>query len=121
MAGKKRSGKPKTQDSAASASASGNGSGAESAQVTSPAKSPVASGPGSPVQGNFEGPPTKVANSSYLTGSDPSISGDGTEVVKTDGYLEDHRDYFGQRFAHFKRWVRDIEVSEGGIDKFSRG
>ncbi|KAJ2332719.1 alpha-1,4-glucan branching enzyme, partial [Coemansia sp. RSA 2681] len=78
--------------------------------------------PRSPVlQGNFEGPPTKVADSSYLTGSDPEISGDGTDVIKSDGYLEDHRGYFGQRFAHFKRWVRDIDLNEGGIDKFSRG
>ncbi|KAJ1786046.1 alpha-1,4-glucan branching enzyme [Coemansia sp. RSA 1807] len=78
--------------------------------------------PGSPMlQGNFEGPPTKDPSSSYLSGSDPEISGDGTEVIKSDGYLEPHREYFGQRFAHFKRWVRDIELSEGGIDKFSRG
>ncbi|KAJ2813146.1 alpha-1,4-glucan branching enzyme, partial [Coemansia furcata] len=78
--------------------------------------------PGSPtLEGNFAGPPTKVADSNYLTGSDPEISGDGTDVIKSDGYLEDHRAYFGQRFAHFKRWVRDIELNEGGIDKFSRG
>ncbi|KAI7833863.1 glycoside hydrolase superfamily [Kickxella alabastrina] len=49
------------------------------------------------------------------------ISGDGTDVIKSDGYLEDHRAYFEKRFAHFKRWVRDIDASEGGIEKFSRG
>ncbi|KAJ2354543.1 alpha-1,4-glucan branching enzyme, partial [Coemansia sp. RSA 2618] len=74
-----------------------------------------------PIQGNFEGPPTKDPGSSYLTGSDPEISGDGTDVIRSDGYLEPHREYFGQRFAHFKRWVRDIELSEGGMDKFTRG
>ncbi|KAJ1959214.1 alpha-1,4-glucan branching enzyme, partial [Dipsacomyces acuminosporus] len=73
------------------------------------------------LEGNFEGPTTKLSNSAFLAGSDPEISGDGTDVIKSDGYLEAHRQYFGQRFANFKRWVRDIELNEGGIDSFSRG
>ncbi|KAJ2718284.1 alpha-1,4-glucan branching enzyme [Coemansia sp. Benny D115] len=72
-------------------------------------------------KGDFEVQPTKPCSSPYLEGSDPEISGDGTDVIKSDGYLEPHREYFSQRFAHFKRWVRNIEANEGGIDKFSRG
>ncbi|KAJ2503879.1 alpha-1,4-glucan branching enzyme, partial [Coemansia sp. RSA 2049] len=52
---------------------------------------------------------------------DPEISGDGTEVINSDGYLEQHREYFKQRYAHFKRWVKVIDENEGGIDKFSQG
>ncbi|KAJ2661621.1 alpha-1,4-glucan branching enzyme [Coemansia sp. RSA 1200] len=52
---------------------------------------------------------------------DPEISGDGTEVINSDGYLEQHREYFKQRYAHFKRWVKAIDENEGGIDKFSQG
>ncbi|KAJ2676181.1 alpha-1,4-glucan branching enzyme [Coemansia spiralis] len=74
-----------------------------------------------PLQNTFQSTPTKNPESSYLSGSDPEISGDGTDVIRSDGYLESHRGYFGQRFAHFKRWVRDIELHEGGIDKYSRG
>ncbi|KAJ2489020.1 hypothetical protein GGI11_009288, partial [Coemansia sp. RSA 2049] len=47
---------------------------------------------------------------------DPEISGDGTEVINSDGYLEQHREYFKQRYAHFKRWVKVIDENEGGID-----
>ncbi|KAJ1935078.1 alpha-1,4-glucan branching enzyme, partial [Linderina macrospora] len=129
MAGKKRSNKSKNHQKQSSRPASLNVGSATS----SAASTPRSTAPHSPVtpsahasaqpslEGNFMGPPTKVADSAYLSGSDPEIAGDGTEVIKSDGYLEPHRQYFGQRFAHFKRWVRDIELSEGGIDKFSRG
>ncbi|KAJ1668553.1 alpha-1,4-glucan branching enzyme [Coemansia sp. RSA 1813] len=53
--------------------------------------------------------------------ADPEISGDGTDVIKSDGYLDSHREYFRQRYAHFKQWVDDIDANEGGIDKFSQG
>lgn len=49
------------------------------------------------------------------------LSGDGTEVIKSDPYLEMHREYFKQRFVHFKQWVQDIKDNEGGIDQFTRG
>ncbi|KAJ2318584.1 alpha-1,4-glucan branching enzyme, partial [Coemansia sp. RSA 2702] len=112
MAGKKKSStKTKAQDKPVSLPPASD----DAANGAAPASSSPAP------QGNFEGPPTKNPASSYLTGSDPEISGDGTDVIKSDGYLEPHREYFGQRFAHFKRWVRDIELSEGGIEKFSRG
>ncbi|KAJ2588538.1 alpha-1,4-glucan branching enzyme [Coemansia sp. RSA 1722] len=121
MAGKKKCAKPKSrEDSTIPEKEAGV---VADAALATPSKSPAAPAiPGSPLlPGNFEGAPTKNSSSSYLTGSDPDISGDGTEVIKTDGYLEDHRDYFGWRYAHFKRWVRDIELSEGGIEKYSRG
>ncbi|KAJ1862653.1 alpha-1,4-glucan branching enzyme [Coemansia sp. RSA 989] len=70
----------------------------------------------------FESSPATDAESNRChAGSDPEISSDGTDVIKSDGYLEPHRQYFEQRFVHFKQWVREIEASEGGIDKFSRG
>ncbi|KAJ1938713.1 alpha-1,4-glucan branching enzyme, partial [Kickxella alabastrina] len=72
-------------------------------------------------QNNTSALPKDAADSSFMSGSDSDISGDGTDVIKSDGYLEDHRAYFEKRFAHFKRWVRDIDASEGGIEKFSRG
>ncbi|KAJ1857802.1 alpha-1,4-glucan branching enzyme [Coemansia sp. RSA 1822] len=114
MTGKKKNSKPKSLDKPTASPPAEEASYFTTSDVAN-------NGPGSPMlQGNFAGPPTKDPSSSYLTGSDPEISGDGTEVIKSDGYLEPHREYFGQRFAHFKRWVRDIELSEGGIDKFSR-
>ncbi|KAJ2082182.1 alpha-1,4-glucan branching enzyme [Coemansia sp. RSA 988] len=65
--------------------------------------------------------PAKYPTSNATMGSDPDISGDGTDVIKSDGYLEPHRSYFEQRFGRFKRWLGEIETNEGGIDKFSRG
>ncbi|KAJ2585638.1 hypothetical protein H4R99_008666, partial [Coemansia sp. RSA 1722] len=67
MAGKKKCAKPKSREDSTIPEK-------EAGVVAVPAI------PGSPLlPGNFEGPPTKNGDSSYLTGSDPDISGDGTE------------------------------------------
>ncbi|KAJ1674140.1 alpha-1,4-glucan branching enzyme, partial [Spiromyces aspiralis] len=71
-------------------------------------------------------PPSKLQTSSakFLPGDvnadATSLAGrDGTDVIKTDPYLEPHRDYFKNRFSMFKKWVSNIEKYEGGIAKFS--
>ncbi|KAJ2379817.1 alpha-1,4-glucan branching enzyme, partial [Coemansia sp. RSA 2559] len=76
-----------------------------------------------PTQGRVAAQRRDAENSSDSSSSeaDPEISGDGTDVIKSDGYLEPHHEYFRQRYAHFKRWVDVIDANEGGIDKFSQG
>ncbi|KAJ1728574.1 alpha-1,4-glucan branching enzyme, partial [Coemansia biformis] len=114
MSGKKRGAKPKTKGRPASppsereADSSGLDTGGATPQE--------AGGAGAAAEASGPAPDTVAAGADL-----DSISGDGTDVINSDGYLEPHRAYFERRMEHFKRWVRDIEANEGGLDKFSRG
>ncbi|GKZ21273.1 alpha-1,4-glucan branching enzyme [Aspergillus brasiliensis] len=46
---------------------------------------------------------------------------DGTGVIQLDPWLEPFRDALKQRFEFVESWVKTINESEGGLDKFSRG
>jgi 1,4-alpha-glucan branching enzyme len=42
-------------------------------------------------------------------------------VIKLDPWLEPFRDPLKSRFAHAQKWIKTINETEGGLEKFSRG
>ncbi|KAF7595665.1 alpha-1,4-glucan branching enzyme [Aspergillus hancockii] len=56
--------------------------------------------------------------SSQATDSSPP---DGTGVIQLDPWLEPFRDALKQRFSFIEGWVKTINETEGGLEKFSKG
>lgn len=46
---------------------------------------------------------------------------DGTGVVELDPWLSPFKDALRKRYSKARNWISDIEKSEGGLEKFSRG
>jgi len=46
---------------------------------------------------------------------------DGTGVIKLDPWLEPFRDSLKQRYSKAQGWIKKLNDTEGGIEKFSRG
>ncbi|OCT45589.1 1,4-alpha-glucan-branching enzyme [Cladophialophora carrionii] len=46
---------------------------------------------------------------------------DGTGVIKLDPWLEPFRDALKHRFSKAQEWIKRIDQTEGGLEKFSRG
>ncbi|KIW68069.1 1,4-alpha-glucan-branching enzyme [Phialophora macrospora] len=46
---------------------------------------------------------------------------DGTGVIKLDPWLEPFRDALKHRFSKAQEWIKKIDQTEGGLEKFSRG
>ncbi len=42
-------------------------------------------------------------------------------VIQLDPSLSPFRDALRSRYSHAQKWIRTIDVTEGGLDKFSRG
>jgi len=55
------------------------------------------------------------------TGSPHQEVPDGTGVIKLDPWLEPYRDALKTRFNYAQEWIRKINSTEGGLEKFSRG
>ncbi|MCJ1450311.1 alpha-1,4-glucan branching enzyme [Mycoblastus sanguinarius] len=49
------------------------------------------------------------------------IPADGTGVVQLDPWLEPFTDALRSRYSHAQKWIKTINDTEGGLDKFSRG
>ncbi|OQO00056.1 1,4-alpha-glucan-branching enzyme [Cryoendolithus antarcticus] len=60
-------------------------------------------------------------NSVQSAPSDNKVANDGTGVVQLDGYLEPFKPQLRSRFSKAQKWINDIDNSEGGLEKFSRG
>ncbi|KAF1363940.1 alpha-glucan branching enzyme [Lizonia empirigonia] len=48
-------------------------------------------------------------------------SNDGTGIVQLDPYLEPFKDALKSRYAKAQQWIKTIQETEGGLEKFSRG
>ncbi|KAJ9295244.1 CAZyme family GH13 [Paecilomyces variotii] len=46
---------------------------------------------------------------------------DGTGVVQLDPWLEPYKEALRTRFSYAQKWIKAIEGSEGGLEKFSKG
>ncbi|KAL8982209.1 MAG: hypothetical protein Q9205_003203, partial [Flavoplaca limonia] len=46
---------------------------------------------------------------------------DGTGVVQLDPWLSPFKESLRSRYNHAQRWIKKIDETEGGLDKFSRG
>lgn len=45
---------------------------------------------------------------------------DGIGIVQLDPYLEPYKGTLQSRFAEAQKWIKTIEDTEGGLEKFSR-
>lgn len=50
----------------------------------------------------------------------PQIPTDGTGVLSLDPWLEPFQDYLRERFSKAQNWIKKLEETEGGLDKFSK-
>ncbi len=41
-------------------------------------------------------------------------------IIQMDGYLEPFRDALKSRFSKAQQWVKTIDETEGGLEKFSK-
>lgn len=48
------------------------------------------------------------------------VPNDGTGVLKLDPWLSPFQDALKRRFARAQDWIKTIDETEGGLDKFSR-
>ncbi|KAE9981876.1 hypothetical protein BLS_004254 [Venturia inaequalis] len=63
-----------------------------------------------------------MASTSATVGDGKSnIPNDGTGVVTLDPWLEPFKDSLRSRFAKAQSWIKTINDTEGGLEKFSRG
>ncbi|KAI1471636.1 carbohydrate-binding module family 48 [Daldinia caldariorum] len=65
-----------------------------------------------------------VADNSANTigsGAAPGIANDGTGVIQLDPWLEPFKDAFKRRYAKAQEWIKKIDETEGGLNKFSKG
>ena len=42
-------------------------------------------------------------------------------VVKLDPWLSPFKDSLRSRYSHAQKWIRTLDETEGGLEKFSRG
>lgn len=48
------------------------------------------------------------------------IPNDGTGVIQLDPYLEPFKGALKSRFSKAQKWIKELQASEGGLEKFSR-
>ncbi|KKY15189.1 putativealpha-glucan branching enzyme [Phaeomoniella chlamydospora] len=62
-------------------------------------------------------------NSQNSVFSDPAsqVPADGTGVIQLDPWLEPFKDALRHRFSKAQDWIKTINDTEGGLEKFSRG
>ncbi|KAK3320968.1 glycoside hydrolase family 13 protein [Cercophora scortea] len=60
-----------------------------------------------------------LAHGSHVANDD--IPTDGTGVVKLDPWLSPFQDALKRRYAKAQEWIKTIDETEGGLDKFSKG
>ncbi|KAJ4307055.1 alpha-1,4-glucan branching enzyme [Collariella sp. IMI 366227] len=69
--------------------------------------------------------PIAVNSSNTLVGggevAQNDIPKDGTGVVKLDPWLEPFQDSLKRRYAKAQDWIKKIDETEGGLEKFSKG
>ncbi|KAK8039388.1 branching enzyme (be1) [Apiospora rasikravindrae] len=60
-------------------------------------------------------------NSLAPNGSAGGVPNDGTGVLQIDPWLEPFADALKRRYAKAQKWIKTIDDTEGGMEKFSRG
>ncbi|KAL3476077.1 1,4-alpha-glucan-branching enzyme [Aspergillus californicus] len=49
------------------------------------------------------------------------VPSDGTGIIKLDPWLEPFQEAIQRRFKHVESWIKTVDETEGGLDKFSKG
>ncbi|KAA8620236.1 14-alpha-glucan-branching enzyme [Pyrenophora tritici-repentis] len=57
---------------------------------------------------------------STMSDTPGQVPNDGTGIIQMDGYLEPFKDALKSRFSKAQKWIKTIEETEGGMEKFSR-
>ncbi|KAK6844932.1 1-4-alpha-glucan branching enzyme [Apiospora arundinis] len=60
-------------------------------------------------------------NSLVSNGAAGGVPNDGTGVLQLDPWLEPFTDALKRRYAKAQDWIKTIDKTEGGLEKFSRG
>ncbi|KAL2350445.1 alpha-glucan branching enzyme [Cryomyces antarcticus] len=66
-------------------------------------------------------PVNQASDNSVVGETAGSVPNDGTGVVQLDPYLSPFKDALRARYSKAQDWIRTIDRTEGGLDKFSRG
>lgn len=45
----------------------------------------------------------------------------GSGVIKLDPWLEPFKDALRSRYSHAQKWIKTLDETEGGLEKFSKG
>ncbi|KAK3997102.1 alpha-glucan branching enzyme [Cladorrhinum sp. PSN332] len=61
-----------------------------------------------------------LTNGAATAGQD-DIPNDGTGVIKLDPYLSPFKEALQRRFSRAHDWIKKIDETEGGLEKFSKG
>ncbi|KAK0251346.1 1,4-alpha-glucan-branching enzyme [Friedmanniomyces endolithicus] len=67
--------------------------------------------------------PLNEAAQDSITAAPPSqdMAADGTGIVSLDPYLEPYKPALQSRFSRAQKWIKTIDETEGGLEKFTRG
>ncbi|KAL8790852.1 MAG: hypothetical protein Q9195_006177 [Heterodermia aff. obscurata] len=60
-------------------------------------------------------------NSVLSNPASDKVAADGTGVVQLDPWLSPFKDALRSRYSHAQKWIKQINDTEGGLEKFSRG
>ena len=60
-------------------------------------------------------------NSVLGQGAANGLPNDGTGVIKMDPWLSPFKEELKKRYSKAQDWIKKIDETEGGLDKFSRG
>ncbi|KIW99386.1 1,4-alpha-glucan-branching enzyme [Rhinocladiella mackenziei CBS 650.93] len=60
-------------------------------------------------------------NSVWAQPASAEVAPDGTGVIQLDPWLSPYKDALKARFAKAQKWIKTIDETEGGLEKFSRG
>ncbi|TVY47288.1 1,4-alpha-glucan-branching enzyme [Lachnellula occidentalis] len=61
------------------------------------------------------------ANSVVAGGAAEGLPNDGTGVVQLDPWLAPFKDALRERYSKAQKWIKTLDETEGGLEKFSRG
>jgi 1,4-alpha-glucan branching enzyme len=64
--------------------------------------------------------PTNMAAPNGSASAAPEIPNDGTGVVQLDPWLAPFKDALARRYKKAQDWIKTIDSTEGGLEKFSR-
>jgi 1,4-alpha-glucan branching enzyme len=63
----------------------------------------------------------KASDNSVMGATAGEIANDGTGVVQLDPWLGPFKDSLRHRYKLAQDWIKTIDETEGGLEKFSRG
>jgi hypothetical protein len=63
----------------------------------------------------------EASHNTVMTGPAGDVPADGTGITQLDPWLSPFRDALRSRYSKAQQWIKTINETEGGMEKFSRG